>query len=254
MSAGLSIPYLPVSTNILHFDDEFLLQKQIAFLSFSDIQGDFSPLRPIFYWRKVKTAFYVSRWTFWRNSFLQGKKIYLHFPITGGKNLALCRNFSSVFVRTASLVFIKTFWGKLFLLEKLGFLILLRSWAKNFGPSFKKFSAGYQNCILYFHRNNVMERIRFFFFLNFRHWEKIFLPFLGKIWRESQNCFLKVHTNFFEENILSWKNRFLDFFQTWVETFLIFVVFFQPSFQNCFLWVHTNFWGKMFFLNWYSSY
>ena len=176
------------------------------------------------------------------------KKISLHFPITGGKNLALCRNFSSVFVRTASFVFIKTFWGKLFLLEKLGFLILLRSWAKNFGPSFKKFSAGYQNCILYFHRNNVMERIRFFFFLNFRHWEKIFLPFLGKIWRESQNCFLKVHTNFFEENILSWKNRFLDFFQNWVETFLIFVEFFQRRFQNCFLKVHTNFLRKMVFL------
>ena len=142
MSAGLSVPYLPVSTNILHFDEEFMLQKQIAFRSFSDIQGDFSPLRPIFVWRKVKTAFYVSRWTFWRNSFLQGKKIYLHFPITGGKTLALCRNFSSAFVLTAIFVFIKTFWRKLFLLEKLGFLTIFRPWAKNFQPSFKKFSAG----------------------------------------------------------------------------------------------------------------
>ena len=93
-----------------------------------------------------------------------------------------------------------------------------------------------------------MEKIQFFFFINFRHWEKIFLPFLGKIWRESQNCVLKVHTNFFEEGILSWNNRFPDFFQTWVETFLIFVEFFQRSFQNCFLWVHTNFLRKNVFL------
>ena len=136
--------YLRVSTKTLHFDDEFLFQKQIAFLSFSDIHGKVFPPRPIFVWRKVKTAFYVSGWTFWRNSFLQGKKYIfsIYFPITGGKNLALCWIFSSVFVITAIFISIKTFWGKLFLLVKLGFLILLRSWAKKFSAVFKKFSAG----------------------------------------------------------------------------------------------------------------
>ena len=85
----------------------------------------------------------MSGWTFWRNSFLQGKKykFSIYFPITGGKNLALCRNFSSVFVITAIFVSTKTFRGKLFLLEELGFLILLRPWAKNFRPSYQKFSA-----------------------------------------------------------------------------------------------------------------
>ena len=114
------------------------------------------------------------------------------------------------------------------------FFILLRSWAKNFRPFSRSFRRGYQNCILCFHRNNVMEKIRFFFSINFRHWEKNFLPFLGKIWRESQNCVLKVHTNFFEESILSWNNRFPDFFQTWVETFWFLLKFSGVVFKVAF--------------------
>ena len=74
--------------------------------------------------------------------FYKEKNFYLHFPITGGKTLAWCRNFSSAFVISAIFVSIETFWGKLFLLEKLGFLTILRPWAKNFQPSFKKLSVG----------------------------------------------------------------------------------------------------------------
>ena len=236
----------------------FCFRRIVPFIFLGDSPKSRFPLRRIFVWRKVKTAFYVSRWTFWRNSILQWKKTFtLHFPKNGRKNSGLV---SELFKRVCQNCNFRFYWNlsrEIIPFGEIGFFNLFEILSKKFSAVFQEVLGGVIKTAFYVSKGTTWWKNFDFFLYEYPTLGEKFSSVSRKKLAGISELLSKSPYEFFcgKHPFLKWS--FSWFFPDLIGTFSHFCLNFPAWFskllsispcelfeENCYCWVdirHNNF-------------